>query len=140
MESLLRTHHWHSHRQECEPAAVAGQVSFSPIQGRSVAAIIIRLLLWKDAQLLLCRAPQSLYDEIDGNAWPSINRERCVMAFLRMLRIVLWSFFGVRKSASHQADMAAIKLPLLPLVAVGLAAGFGGILLCLARIATTVAH
>jgi hypothetical protein len=57
-----------------------------------------------------------------------------------MLRIVLWSFFGVRKSASHQADMAAIKLSLLPLVAIGLAAGFGAVLFCLARFATTVAH
>jgi hypothetical protein len=57
-----------------------------------------------------------------------------------MLRIVLWSFFGVRKSASHQADMAAIKLPLLPLVAIGLAAAFGTLLFCLARLATTVAH
>ncbi len=62
------------------------------------------------------------------------------MALFRMLRIVLWSFFGVRKSASHQADIAAIKLPLLPVVAVGLAAGFGGILFCLARFATTFAH
>jgi hypothetical protein len=62
------------------------------------------------------------------------------MTFLRMLRIVLWSFVGVRKSASHQADMAAIKLPLLPIVAIGLAAGFGALLFCLARLATTVAH
>ena len=62
------------------------------------------------------------------------------MSFLSMLRIVLWSFFGVRKSASHQADMAAIKLPLLPFVAVALAAGFGGILFCLARFATMLAH
>jgi len=57
-----------------------------------------------------------------------------------MLRVVLWSFFGVRKGASHQADMAAIKLPLLPLVAIGLAGGFGALLFGLARLATTVAH
>jgi hypothetical protein len=62
------------------------------------------------------------------------------MAFLRMLRIVLWSFFGVRKGASHQDDMVAIKLPLLPLVAIGLAGGFGALLFGLARLATTVAH
>jgi hypothetical protein len=62
------------------------------------------------------------------------------MAFLRMLRIVLWSFFGVRRSASHQADMAAVKLPFLPLVAIGLAGGFGALLFGLARLASTVAH
>ncbi|OXC72674.1 DUF2970 domain-containing protein [Caballeronia sordidicola] len=62
------------------------------------------------------------------------------MAFLRILRIVLWSFFGVRKSASHQADMAAIKLPMLPVVAIGLAGGFGALLFGLARLATAVAH
>jgi hypothetical protein len=62
------------------------------------------------------------------------------MTFPRMVRVVLWSFFGIRKGASHQADMAAIKLPLLPLVAIGLAGGFGALLFCLARLATTVAH
>jgi hypothetical protein len=62
------------------------------------------------------------------------------MAFLRMLRIVLWSFFGVRKSASHQSDMAAVKLPLLPVIAIGLAGGVGALLFGLARLATTVAH
>ncbi|MDB5836368.1 MAG: hypothetical protein JWR14_6198 [Caballeronia sp.] len=62
------------------------------------------------------------------------------MAFLRMLRIVLWSFFGVRRSASHQADMAAVKLPFLPLVAIGLAGGFGALLFGLAQLASTVAH
>jgi Protein of unknown function (DUF2970) len=62
------------------------------------------------------------------------------MAFLRILRIVLWSFFGVRESASHQADMAAIKLPMLPVVAIGLAGGFGALLFGLARLATAVAH
>jgi hypothetical protein len=62
------------------------------------------------------------------------------VAFLRMLRIVLWSFFGVRKSASHQVDMATVKLPLLPVVAIGLAGGFGALLFGLARLASTVAH
>ena len=42
------------------------------------------------------------------------------MELVRMLRIVLWSFFGVRKGASHQADIASVKLPLLPVVAVTL--------------------
>jgi Protein of unknown function (DUF2970) len=111
-------------------------------QGGIACAVarFISLLPWNRIQLLLFRALRSLYDAIDGNARPSVNRERWIMAFLRMLRIVLWSFFGVRKSASHQADMAAIKLPFLPLVAVGLAAGFGGLLLCLARLATTITH
>ena len=62
------------------------------------------------------------------------------MAFVRMLRIVLWSFFGVRKGASHQTDMAAVMLPLLPVVAIGLAGGFGALLFGLARLAATVAH
>lgn len=62
------------------------------------------------------------------------------MSFLKMLRIVFWSFFGVRKSASHQADMASVKPVYLPLVAIGLAACFGGLLLCLAKFATTVGH
>jgi hypothetical protein len=62
------------------------------------------------------------------------------MIFLGMLRIVLWSFFGVRKGASHEIDMAAIKLPLLPVVAIGLAGSFGALLFFLARLATAVAH
>jgi hypothetical protein len=57
-----------------------------------------------------------------------------------MLRIVFWSFFGVRKGTSHQADMASVKLVFLPLVAVGVAACFAGLLICLAKFATTVAH
>jgi nitrate reductase NapE component len=60
--------------------------------------------------------------------------------FLKLLRIVAWSFFGVRKRASHQADMATVKLPLLPVVAVALAGGFGALLFSLARIAASVAH
>jgi hypothetical protein len=62
------------------------------------------------------------------------------MNLLKMTRIVLWSFFGVRRSASHQADIASVKLPLLPVVAVALAAGFGGTLFALAKLATSVAH
>ena len=62
------------------------------------------------------------------------------MNLLKMMRIVLWSFLGVRRGASHQADIAGVKLPLLPLVAIGLAAGFGATLFALARLAVNVAH
>ena len=62
------------------------------------------------------------------------------MDLLKMTRIVLWSFFGIRRGASHQTDMAGVKLPLLPLVAVVLAAGFGATLFALARLAVNVAH
>jgi Protein of unknown function (DUF2970) len=67
------------------------------------------------------------------------TKER-TMNFLKMMRIVLWSFFGVRKSASHQADMAGVKLPMLPVMAVVLAGGFGAVLFSLARLAVSVAH
>ncbi|WP_207001402.1 DUF2970 domain-containing protein [Trinickia mobilis] len=59
------------------------------------------------------------------------------MIFLRMLRIVFWSFFGVRKAASHEADMASVKPVFLPLVAVGLAVCFASLLICIAILAST---
>ncbi|MFM0340691.1 DUF2970 domain-containing protein [Paraburkholderia fungorum] len=62
------------------------------------------------------------------------------MNLLKMTRIVLWSFLGVRRSASHQADIANVSLPLLPVVAVALAAGFGAILFALVKLAINVAH
>ncbi|MGV2293498.1 DUF2970 domain-containing protein [Trinickia sp. YCB016] len=62
------------------------------------------------------------------------------MNILTMIRTVLWSFFGIRRSASHQADMATINLPMLPFVAVVLAACFGGVLYALARLAVVVGH
>ncbi|MFC0693467.1 DUF2970 domain-containing protein [Paraburkholderia humisilvae] len=62
------------------------------------------------------------------------------MSMLRMMRIVLWSFFGVRRGASHDADFASVKLPLLPVMAVALAGCFGALLFALAKIAITVAH
>ena len=62
------------------------------------------------------------------------------MAFLKMLRIVLWSFFGVRKRASHQADMVGIKLHWLPVVAIGLAGCLGAALFCVARLAVVAAR
>lgn len=55
------------------------------------------------------------------------------MEYLRLVRIVLWSFFGVRKQAEHEADFAKVKFSLLPVVAVGLAgliaAGLLGVVL-----------
>ena len=62
------------------------------------------------------------------------------MTLLRMFRIVLWSFFGVRKSASHQADIATVNVSLLPVVAIGLAACFGGLLFCIAHFAVHAAR
>jgi Protein of unknown function (DUF2970) len=48
------------------------------------------------------------------------------MEILKLIRVVLWSFFGVRKSASHEADFANVNFVLLPFVAVALAACIGG--------------
>ncbi len=62
------------------------------------------------------------------------------MELLKMMRIVLWSFFGVRKRASHEADFASVKLPLLPVMAVVLATGIGLLLFGLVKVAITVAH
>lgn len=59
------------------------------------------------------------------------------MELVRMIRIVLWSFFGVRKRASHEADFANLNFSLLPFVAVGLAALIGG---CILGIVLLVAH
>ena len=62
------------------------------------------------------------------------------MALLSMMRMVLWSFFGVRRAAGHEADLATVRLPLLPVMAVVLAASFGALLFAIARIAVAVAH
>jgi len=59
------------------------------------------------------------------------------MEFLRLVRIVLSSFFGVRKRASHEADFANVNLVLLPFVAVFLAACIGGVIFGVVRL---VAH
>jgi hypothetical protein len=59
---------------------------------------------------------------------------------LKMIRIVLWSFFGVRKRASHNADMSDVKLPLLPIIAILLAGGFGAGILSVAKLASKIAH
>jgi nitric oxide reductase large subunit len=50
------------------------------------------------------------------------------MEFLRLTRIVLSSFFGVRKRASHEADFANVNIVLLPFVAVLMAAVIGAII------------
>lgn len=47
------------------------------------------------------------------------------MEFLRLVRIVLSSFFGVRKRASHEADFANVNFVLLPFVALLMAALIG---------------
>jgi len=46
--------------------------------------------------------------------------------FLRLIRIVLSAFFGVRKRASHEADFANVNMVALPFVAVFLALCIGG--------------
>jgi len=48
--------------------------------------------------------------------------------YLRLIRIVLSSFFGVRKRASHEADFANINIVALPFVAFFLAACIGAII------------
>jgi hypothetical protein len=53
---------------------------------------------------------------------------------------VLWSFFGVRKRASHEADFANVKLPLLPVIAFGLAGCFGLTLFSVAHFVVAHAH
>ncbi|MEM5436507.1 DUF2970 domain-containing protein [Paraburkholderia diazotrophica] len=58
------------------------------------------------------------------------------MEILKLIRIVLWSFFGVRKSASHEADFANVNIVLLPFVAVVLAACIGGTIFTLVHLVT----
>ena len=62
------------------------------------------------------------------------------MNYLRMIRIVLWSFFGVRKRASHEADFADVKLPLLPVIAFSLMGCFAGTLFLVAHLVVSHAH
>lgn len=59
------------------------------------------------------------------------------MELVRMIRIVLWSFFGVRKRAAHEADFANVNFSVLPFVAVALAALVGG---CILGVVLLVAH
>jgi hypothetical protein len=59
------------------------------------------------------------------------------MEILKLIRIVLWSFFGVRKRASHEADFANVNIVVLPFIALALAACIGGVIFTVVRI---VAH
>jgi hypothetical protein len=54
-----------------------------------------------------------------------------------MVRLVLWSFFGVRKRAGHEADLAGMNFVMLPFVAVALALLIGA---CLLGVVMLVAH
>ncbi|MGF6937057.1 hypothetical protein OKW41_006219 [Paraburkholderia sp. UCT70] len=47
------------------------------------------------------------------------------MELVRMVCMVLASFFGVRKRANHEADLANVNMLLLPFVAVAVAIGIG---------------
>jgi len=60
-----------------------------------------------------------------------------MMELVQMMRMVLWSFFGVRKSASHEADLASVNFKWLPFVAVVLAAMIGA---CILGVVLLVAH
>ncbi|MBB5417441.1 putative integral membrane protein [Paraburkholderia atlantica] len=59
------------------------------------------------------------------------------MELIRMARIVLWSFFGVRNRAAHEADFANLNFSWLPFVAIGLAALIGG---CILGVVLLVTH
>ncbi|MBU9373975.1 DUF2970 domain-containing protein [Burkholderia multivorans] len=43
------------------------------------------------------------------------------MKLFSMIRLVLWSFFGVRNSKAHASDLANVNFTLLPFVAIVLA-------------------
>ncbi|SEJ33109.1 DUF2970 domain-containing protein [Paraburkholderia diazotrophica] len=62
------------------------------------------------------------------------------MEILKLIRIVLWSFFGVRKSASHDADFANVNIVLLPFVAVVLAACIGGTIFAVVHLVAHATH
>ncbi|KAB0640531.1 DUF2970 domain-containing protein [Burkholderia latens] len=51
------------------------------------------------------------------------------MKLFGMIRLVLWSFFGVRDSGAHAADLANVSFTLLPLVATVLAV-LVGVVIC----------
>jgi nitric oxide reductase large subunit len=59
---------------------------------------------------------------------PFQTNRSSAMEFLRLVRIVLSSFFGVRKRASHEADFANVNFVLLPFVAVLMAVVIGAII------------
>ncbi|RQR67718.1 DUF2970 domain-containing protein [Burkholderia sp. Bp9126] len=50
------------------------------------------------------------------------------MKLLGMVRLVLWSFFGVRNSNAHAKDLANVNFTMLPFVAIILAALVGAVI------------
>jgi hypothetical protein len=68
----------------------------------------------------------SIRDCVDHGGKP--DQQESIVEFLRLVRIVLSSFFGVRKRASHEADFANVNIVLLPFVAVFMAACIGAII------------
>ena len=61
------------------------------------------------------------------------------MSPLRYIRMVLWSFFGIRRSAGAGEELADVRLVPLGLTAIAVAALIVGTLVSLALIATRVA-
>ncbi|EDT40554.1 DUF2970 domain-containing protein [Burkholderia ambifaria] len=50
------------------------------------------------------------------------------MNLFSMIRLVLWSFFGVRNSKAHASDLANVNFTLLPFVAIALAVLVGAVI------------
>ncbi|WP_284891181.1 DUF2970 domain-containing protein [Burkholderia sp. lyk4-R2A-23] len=50
------------------------------------------------------------------------------MKLFSMIRLVLWSFFGVRNSKAHASDLANVNFTLLPFVAIVLAVLVGAVI------------
>lgn len=59
------------------------------------------------------------------------------MTFLRYLRTVLWSFFGIRKGQGARSDARSLAPIPLAVTAIALAAVFVLTLLALARVAVS---
>jgi hypothetical protein len=58
------------------------------------------------------------------------------MGAVSYVRMVLWSFFGVRRRAAADSELPAVRPVLLALTAIGLAALLVGTLLGVAHVAT----
>ncbi|WP_269503668.1 DUF2970 domain-containing protein [Burkholderia sp. IMCC1007] len=50
------------------------------------------------------------------------------MKLFSMIRLVLWSFFGVRNSKAHATDLANANFTMLPFVAIVLAVLIGAVI------------
>ncbi|HIH2762000.1 TPA: DUF2970 domain-containing protein, partial [Burkholderia lata] len=50
------------------------------------------------------------------------------MKLLGMIKLVLWSFFGVRNSKAHATDLANANFTMLPFVAIILAVLVGAVI------------